>query len=224
MYEMAMRAAKEGFQVATHAIGDAAVHQVLVEQGKVIKELGLKDHRFRVEHLQIVAPGDFMLAKDEGFIPSMQPTHATSDMYMAQDRIGPDRIKRAYAWKTVLNDGMIIAAGSDAPFESANPWWGMYAAITRKAKDLSKQPKGWPDGWYPDQKMTREQALKAFTIWGAYAQFGEKVKGSLEPGKYADFTVIDRDVMTCPENQIKDVQALCTVIGGKVVYQKSEKK
>jgi predicted amidohydrolase YtcJ len=219
-FDHSLRIAEEGFQIGTHAIGDAAVHQVIIQQKKVIDQLGLKNPRFRIEHDQIIAPEDIPSQIKDGFIASMQPTHATSDMNMALDRIGSKRIKSAYAWRTIIDDGGIIASGSDAPVERLNPWEGFYAAVSRKARNSSQQPAAWPNGWYPDQKMTRKEALKSFTIWGAYASFSENTKGSLEPGKYADFVVIDRDYMTCPEDEIKDIHALTTVIGGEVVYQK----
>jgi len=145
----------------------------------------------------------------------MQPTHATSDKTMAEDRIGAERMKGAYAWRKVIDSGNIIIGGSDAPVELVNPYHGFYAAVTRQSRD--GQPEG---GWYIGEAMTREEALKAFTIWTAYGQFEEEIKGSLEPGKLADFVVIDRDVMRCPANELKDIQALTTVLGGEVVYQR----
>jgi predicted amidohydrolase YtcJ len=149
-------------------------------------------------------------------IPSMQAVHATSDKNMAETRIGPERIKYAYAWRKVLKAGMVIPGGSDAPIELINPYHGLYASVTRMDRDA--QPAG---GWYPEEKLTREEALKTFTIWPAYGQFEEKIKGSLKTGKLADFVVIDRDYMKCPENEIKDINALMTVVGGEVVYKKA---
>lgn len=213
MYRIAGRVAGEGFQMATHAIGDAAVRQVVHVQKRVIDELGIKDHRFRIEHFQIVNPEDIHYAISNGFIPSMQPAHATSDMNMAEDRLGKERILTSYAWRTVLDKGGIIAGGSDAPVEAVNPFRSIYAAVSRK--DMNGQPSG---GWYPDEKMSREEALRSFTIWGAYAMFAEQTRGSLEKGKYADFVVIDRDILSCDEDEIKDTKALATLIGGQVVY------
>jgi predicted amidohydrolase YtcJ len=214
MYRIAKRVAGRGFQIGTHAIGDAAVRQVIDVQKLVIDELGLTDHRFRIEHFQIVDAEDIPRAIEYGFIPSMETVHATSDMNMAEDRVGPTRILSSYAWRTVLENKGIIANGSDAPVELVNPYHGLYAAITRQ--DREGQP---PGGWYPNQALTREEALRSFTIWGAYAAFAEKTRGSLEAGKYADFVVLDRDIMTCPEAEIKDITALKTVIGGEVVYE-----
>ena len=142
-------------------------------------------------------------------------THATSDSNMAEDRIGSERIKTAYAWRTVLDAGSIIIGGSDAPVEKVNPFHGLYAGVTRMTR--AGEPEG---GWYPEQKVTREEALKAFTIWAAYGQFEEDLKGSLEAGKLADFIVIDRDYMTCPEADIKDIQVLSTYVGNELVYAK----
>ncbi|MDR0662516.1 MAG: amidohydrolase [Spirochaetaceae bacterium] len=215
MYRIVKRVAGRGFQIGTHAIGDAAVRQVIDVQKRVIDELGLKDHRFRIEHFQIVDAADIPRAIKYGFIPSMETVHATSDMNMAEDRIGPVRILSSYAWRTVMDNNGIIANGSDAPVELVNPYHGLYAAVTRQDRD--GQP---PNGWYSNQALTREEALRSFTIWGAYAAFAEKNRGSLEAGKYADFVVLDRDIMTCPADEIKDITALKTVIGGEVVYER----
>jgi predicted amidohydrolase YtcJ len=215
MYRIAKRVAGYGFQIGTHAIGDAAVRQVIDIQKRIIDELDIKDHRFRIEHFQIVDAGDIPRALQYGFIPSMETVHATSDMNMAETRVGPVRIQSSYAWRTIIQNGGIIANGSDAPVELVNPYHGLYAAVTRQ--DRNGQP---PNGWYPNQALTREEALRSFTIWGAYGLFGEDTRGSLEAGKYADFVVLDRDFMTCPASEIKDIQALKTVIGGEVVYEK----
>ncbi|WP_057914673.1 amidohydrolase family protein [Peribacillus muralis] len=145
----------------------------------------------------------------------MQPVHATSDKNMAEDRVGPERIKYSYAWRKVIDAGSHIIGGSDAPVELVNPFHGLYAAVTRMDRE------GNPDGgWYPEESMTREEALKAFTIWAAEGSFEEKIKGSLEIGKLADFIVIDKDPMKCQEEQLKDIQVLTTVLGGEVVYKK----
>ncbi|MHB9296189.1 putative N-substituted formamide deformylase [Pillotina sp. SPG140] len=213
MYRIVRRIAENGFQIGTHAIGDAAVQQVINVQKRVIDELKLNDHRYRIEHFQIVDPADISHAVRDGFIPSMQTTHATSDMNMAEDRVGSKRILSSYAWRTIRDEGGIIANGSDAPVELVNPYHGLYAAVTRQ--DREGQP---ADGWYAEQCLTREEALKSFTTWGAYATFSEHTKGSLEPGKYADFAVLDRDIMTCPAYDIKDTQVVFTVLGGAVVY------
>ena len=144
----------------------------------------------------------------------MQADHATSDKNMAENRIGAGRMQGAYAWRTIIDSGSIIVNGSDAPVELANPFHGLYAAVTRM--DREGRPEG---GWYPDQRMTRGEALKSFTIWAAYGQFEDKIKGSLEPGKLADVVVIDRDYMQCPEDEIKDIIPLMTVLGGEILYR-----
>ncbi|MDR0425335.1 MAG: amidohydrolase family protein [Clostridiales Family XIII bacterium] len=212
-YEAVVKQASDyGFQIGTHAIGDAAVDQVLDAYENVLGA-ALKDRRFRIEHFQIVAPEDIPRAVKAGVIASMQATHATSDMNMAEDRVGPERIKTSYAWRTIRNEGGIIANGSDAPVELVNPYHGLYAAVTRQGRD--GEPAG---GWYAGEALTREEALRSFTIWGAYGIFAENDRGSLEEGKYADFVVLDRDYMTCPASEIKDIAAVKTVIGGEEVY------
>ncbi|HYF75014.1 MAG TPA: amidohydrolase family protein, partial [Candidatus Nitrosocosmicus sp.] len=180
---------------------------------KVLKEMPLKDHRYRIEHFQIVTQEDIARVSKLGIIPSMQAVHATSDKNIAEDRIGADRMKGAYAWRTIIDAGSIVINGSDAPVELANPYHGIYAAVTRK--DRNGNPEG---GWYSGECMTREEAIKSFTIWSAYGQFEDKLKGSLEAGKLADFTVIDRDIMACPDSDIKDIATIMTVVGGKTVY------
>ncbi len=215
IYDVMHLAYSNGYQIAYHAIGDGANHQVLNTYERMLTEEPREDARLRVEHFQVVTPEDIDRAMDLGILTAMQFTHATSDKAMAEDRLGPERIKTAYAWRTVLDQGGIIIGGSDAPVELVNPYHGLYAGVTRMDRD------GNPDGgWYPGQKVTRLEALKAFTIWAAYGQFEEDIKGSLEVGKLADFVVIDRDYMTCPETDIKDIQALMTVSGGEVVYTK----
>ena len=205
-------ALKAGFQVNTHAIGDRANRIVLDAYGKVLG--GANDNRFRIEHAQVVSLPDFALFKQFGVIASIQSTHGTSDMRWAQARMGPDRIAGAYATQRFLKLGVPVANGSDFPVEEPNPMLGLYAAITRQ--DL----KGFPaNGWMPDQKMTREQALQSWTYTGAYAAFEEKLKGSLETGKMADFVVLDGDVMTMSESQIAKVKVKMTIVGGKVRHQ-----
>jgi predicted amidohydrolase YtcJ len=147
-------------------------------------------------------------------IPSMQPTHQTSDMGWAEARVGPQRIRGAYAWRSLLNTGVVIPSGTDFPVEEVNPLLTFHAAVTRQ--DPGNLP---PGGWYPDQKMTREEALQSITIWPAYAGFQESVMGSLTPGKYADFVVLDRDIMRIPDTEILATRVVSTWIGGKRVYE-----
>ncbi|HVI39198.1 MAG TPA: amidohydrolase family protein, partial [Anaerovoracaceae bacterium] len=205
----------KGYQIATHAIGDGAINQVINTYEKLQKENPRADARLRIEHFQVAQVSDIQRIADLKILPAMQPTHATSDKTMAEDRIGAERMKGAYAWRKVIESGNIIIGGSDAPVELVNPYHGFYAAVTRQSRD------GLPEGgWYVGEAMTREEALKTFTVWTAYGQFEEDLKGSLEVGKLADFVVIDRDYMKCPANEIKDIQALTTVLGGEVIYQK----
>ena len=214
LYRLVKEARRNGFQVATHAIGDAAVNQVLNVYRRVLQEHPADDHRFRIEHYQVSTLDDIPRLAALGVIPSMQATHATSDKNMAENRIGVERMKGAYAWRTIIDSGSIIVNGSDAPVELANPFHGLYAAVTRM--DREGRPAG---GWYPHQRMTRAEALKSFTIWAAYGQFEEKLKGSLEAGKLADFVVVDRDYMQCPADEIKEITPLLTVIGGEIRYR-----
>ena len=218
LYSMIVEARRNGFQVITHAIGDAANRQVLDVYERVLKEVPEpKDHRFRIEHAQILAQEDITRFAALGVIPSMQFVHCSSDKNMTEDRIGAARLKGAFVWRQLLDLGLIIPGGSDAPVELVNPFHGMYAAVTRK--DREGLPEG---GWCADQKISRIEALKSFTIWGAYAGFDERTKGSIEVGKYADFAVLDRDILHCPEDAIKDTVVTATVLRGHVVYGEVE--
>ncbi len=209
----AEKALAKGFQVNTHAIGDRANRTVLEAYGDVLK--GANDRRFRIEHAQVVAPEDFARFRQYSVIASMQATHATSDMLWAQDRVGPERIRGAYAWQTFLHLGIHVPNGSDFPVEDPNPLWGFYAAVSRRKLD------GTPaNGWYPVQRMSREEALRSWTVEGAYAAFEEERKGSLEPGKLADFVVLSGDIMTMPEAEIPRTRVTMTVAGGKIVFQR----
>ncbi|TKB50251.1 amidohydrolase [Ferrimonas sediminicola] len=198
-----------GFQVNVHAIGDRGNREVL----KAIAQYGKPQQRNRIEHLQVVAAEDFSAIRSAGIIASMQPTHATSDMNMAEDRLGPERIHGAYAWRTVLDAGIPLAGGSDFPIESANPFWGLYAAIARQ--DHQGQP---AKGWYPAQALSREEALHAFTLGAAYAAFQEEKLGSLEPGKAADFVLVDRDYFRVPVHEIWQTRVLATYLEGEPVF------
>jgi predicted amidohydrolase YtcJ len=212
---VARDAAAHGFQVCTHAIGDRANRITLEAYGAVLG--GKNDKRFRIEHAQVVAPEDFQLFAKYSVIASIQSTHATSDMRWVEKRIGPERAKGAYAWRRFLSLGVHISNGSDFPVEPPNPLWGFYAAITRQ--DHSGNP---PGGWYPDQRMTREEALRSWTIDAAYAAFEEKQKGSLTPGKLADFTMLSNDIMKVPAAEILKTRVLMTVVGGEVVYSEAK--
>ena len=205
---------RQGYQVCTHAIGDRGNRETLNAYAVALSRRPTPDHRFRIEHAQLLHPEDIPRFGQLGVIPSMQPTHCTSDMRWVYARVGPERAKGAYAWASLLKTGVRIAGGSDFPVELHNPFLGIYAAITRQ--DLEGQP---PGGWHPEQRMTRTEALRSFTLDAAYAAFEEDLKGSLEPGKLADFIVIDRDVMTCPPRDIADTRVLRTVIGGETVFR-----
>jgi predicted amidohydrolase YtcJ len=204
--------AAKGFQVNTHAIGDRANRIVLDEYAKILK--GKNSRRFRVEHAQVVSLPDFQLFADNSVIASVQATHATSDMRWAAQRLGPDRVMGAYAWQRFLKLGIPLANGSDFPVEDPNPMYGFYASFTRQ--DHQGYPEG---GWMPDQKLTREQTLESFTLTAAYAAFEEKIKGSITPGKLADFLVLDRDIMTVAPLEVLEAKPKMTVLGGKVVYE-----
>ncbi len=206
---------RQGYQVCTHAIGDRGNRETLDAYAAALSRRPTPDHRFRIEHAQLLHPDDIPRFQQLGVIPSMQPTHCTSDMRWVYSRIGPERAKGAYAWASLLKTGVRIASGSDFPVELHNPFLGIYAGITRQ--DLEGQP---PGGWHPEQRMTRTEVLRSFTLDAAYAAFEEDLKGSLEPGKLADFIVIDRDVMTCPARETADTRVLRTVIGGETVFRR----
>ncbi len=214
----AAAALRRGFQVCTHAIGDRANHIVLNVYDDVFRRNpDGKSARFRVEHAQLLDKADIGRFKPLGVLPSMQPTHCTSDMYWAEKRVGPERIKGAYAWRSLLNAGNIIPGGSDFPVEAPPPLYGFYAAITRQDHDR------WPEGgWYPAEQMTREEALKAFTIWAAYAAFEERVRGTIAVGKLADIVVLSTDIMTCEPMEILSTKVLYTLVDGEIAYSSGE--
>ena len=205
-----MRAAMNaGFQVNTHAIGDAANKLVLDSYEQLIAETGTTDLRHRVEHAQILRYEDIVRFAELGVIPSMQATHATSDKNMAVDRIGDVRIQGAYAWRKLIDAGALIANGSDFPVESPNPFFGLHASITRQ--DKNNDPVG---GWYPEERMTPAEAFASFTLDAAYSGFQEDWLGSLTPGKKADFIVLDRDIFRIPSSEIWQAQAVETWVNG----------
>jgi len=208
-----VRGINHGFQLSIHAIGDAGNRLVL----DMIEEMSLpelkNDHRTRIEHAQTISLDDIPRFKELGVIPSMQPTHCTSDMYWAEERLGPDRIKGAYAWRKLIETGVVIPGGSDSPVESLNPLWGIYAAVTRQDHD------SYPDGgWYPEERMTIEEAVRMFTSWAAYASFEEDLKGTLEAGKLADFTLLSKDIFKIEPAALLQTKVLMTVVGGEIRY------
>ena len=219
MFEEALR---RGLQVETHAIGDRTNRTILDLYEAALKavppnERKIAEPRWRVEHAQIVDPADLPRFAKLGVIPSMQPSHAISDLFFAPARLGMDRLAGAYAWQSFLKSGVIICGGSDAPVERGEPMIEFYAAVARKSIKGESGP-----GWHPEQAVSREQALKMFTIWPAQAVFEENDKGSIEPGKLADFTVLSQDIMKIPEPEILKTHCEMTIVGGEIVFGKIE--
>jgi predicted amidohydrolase YtcJ len=215
MFEEALR---RGIQVETHAIGDRANRLILDLYEQAFKAVPpdnrkIREPRWRIEHAQIVDPADIPRFAKLGVIPSMQPSHAISDLFFAPARLGMNRLAGAYAWQSFLKSGCIIPGGSDAPVERGEPMIEFYAAVARKS---TKGESG--EGWHPEQAVSRENALKMFTLWPAYAAFEEKDKGSIEVGKLADFTVLSQDIMKIPEKEILETRNEMTVISGEIVY------
>jgi len=213
------QALTRGFQVCVHAIGDRANRMVLDRFQSALAAVPTQDPRLRIEHAQIVSPADIPRFETLGIIASMQPIHATSDMPWVPARLGPDRLAGAYAWKALLSSSVHLAFGSDAPVENYNPFKGLFAAVTRQDEKLA--PEG---GWLPEQRLTREEALHAYTLGSAYAAFEENEKGSLTPGKLADLVVLDRDYFDVPEAEIFQITPQMTLLGGKVVYTSAAPK
>ena len=212
-------ALRRGIQVETHAIGDRANRIILDLYEQAFKTVPheqrkIREPRWRVEHAQIVDPADIPRFARLGVIPSMQPSHAISDLFFAPARLGMDRLDGAYAWQSFLKSGAIICGGSDAPIERGEPMIEFYAAVARKSIRGEST-----EGWHPEQAVSREQALKMFTIWPAYAAFEEKDKGSIEVGKLADFTVLSQDIMKIPAPEILKTRCEMTIIGGGIVYE-----
>jgi hypothetical protein len=219
LVDLCTRALDRGFQVCTHAIGDRANALVLDAYAAAqasSPERRQGDPRFRVEHAQVIAPSDIPRFKELGVIPSMQPSHCTSDMPWAAVRLGETRLRGAYAWRTILNTGAIIPGGSDFPVEHPNPLLGFYAAITRQ--DVDGEP---PGGWSPDQRMTRVEALMSFTGWAAHAAFQERSRGSLEEGKLADIVVLSDDIMTIEPGRIPGVRVDFTIVNGEIRFERA---
>ncbi len=217
---MLREALRKGVQMEVHAIGDSANRLMLNEFEAAFDDVPrgeqrrVNEPRWRDEHTQIVDPADLPRFKQLGVIPSMQPSHAIGDLYFAPSRLGPDRLIGAYAWQTLLQDGNMIVGGSDAPVERGEPMIEFYAGVARRSITGDQTP-----DWHPEQAMTRDQALKAFTIWAAYAAFEEDERGSVKVGKWADFTILDRDIMTIPEAEILQTKNVMTVVNGEVVYK-----
>jgi predicted amidohydrolase YtcJ len=203
-----------GFQLNYHAIGDKANHVALNEFETTFETLGGAELRNRIEHAQVIAPDDLARFAELKVLPSMQPTHATSDKNMAEDRIGKDRMKGAYAWKTLLDSGIALPLGSDFPVELANPFYGLHAAVTRQ--DRNNQP---VKGWYAHEALTIEQAFKGFTLDAAYAGHMEDTLGSLTKGKWADFILVDQDIFTIKPEDIWKTKVHATYVAGEQVFE-----
>ena len=222
IYPTIKRALESNIQMVIHAIGDRANRDVLDLYEKAFKAVPAEkrvnaDPRFRIEHSQIVHLDDIPRFAKLGVIPSMQPSHAIGDLHFALRRLGMARAAEGYAWQKFIDQGNYIPAGSDAPVEEGNPMIEFYAAVTRKDTTGFSA-----DGWHPEYKMTRAEALKSLTIWGARAAFDENIIGSLEVGKYADLVVLDRDLMTEPEDRLFDIKALMTMVAGEIVFDRGE--
>jgi hypothetical protein len=213
--DVAERALRAGFQLNVHAIGDRGNRIVLDAFEAALKRVPTADHRFRVEHAQILHHDDIPRFAQLDVIPSMQATHQTSDMYWASNRLGYARALGAYAWRSLLNTGVIIPNGTDFPVESVNPFFTFHASVTRQDSD------NWPaGGWFPQERMTREEALKSITLWPAFAAFQERDMGSLAAGKFADFVILDRDIMTVAPELLAGTQVVATYISGRPVYER----
>ncbi|MBA3763594.1 MAG: amidohydrolase [Chthoniobacterales bacterium] len=219
LFEQALR---RGIQIQTHAIGDRANRLVLDLYAQAMQAVPPNDRkiaepRWRIEHAQIVSPPDIPRFADLRVIPSMQPSHAISDLFFAPSRLGKERLAGAYAWRTLIKSGALVPGGSDAPVERGEPMIEFYAAVARKSQDGFSN-----EDWHPEQAVSREQALQMFTVWPAFAAFEEKEKGSIEVGKLADLTVLSADIMKIPEAEILQTRCVMTVIGGEIVFESPE--
>lgn len=210
--EVARKIAEKGFQMCTHAIGDSANREILNIYAGVLK--GKNDRRWRIEHAQVINPADFNLFGENNIVPSVQPTHATSDMYWAGERLGAERLKGAYAYNQLLKQNGWLVLGTDFPVENIDPMLTFYAAVVRK------DAKGYPDkGFQVANALSREDALRGMTIWAARGNFEEKEKGSLEVGKFADFVILDQDIMEADASSLLKTKVLQTYVNGRQVYK-----
>jgi predicted amidohydrolase YtcJ len=219
--EMATERVLAGFQLGFHAIGDKGIQMALdayaqaekaAKEGKVKAANGGDDFRLRIEHAQVTTPAQIARFKELKVIASVQPSHLLTDMRWANDRLGPKRAATSYAWASFLSKGVVLAFGTDYPVESVSPFRGLYAAVTRKSEDGKQE-------YFPEQKLTMDQAISAYTVGSAFAEFEEKEKGKLMPGMLADFVVLDRDLPASAAEKVLTTKVLRTVVGGKTVYQ-----
>lgn len=217
LYNILKQSLANGFTAAMHGIGDRGNRIILDAVEKALKENPVQDHRMRVEHAQIVALEDIPRFAASDLIASFQWIHCTLDMPWAEKRVGPERIKGGYAWRTFMDEGIRLVGGSDEGPRTFSPFMGLHAAVTRQ--DRNGNP---PDGWYPEQRLTRLEALKSYTLDAAYASFEEEILGSIEPGKLADFAVLSKDIMSIPAEEILQTEAVMTIVGGKVVFKREE--
>ena len=218
VFRLTSRALKNGLQVAIHAIGDYANRLTLTAFQRALDENPeVKDHRIRLEHAQVVALEDIPKFAPLGVVLSMQPPHATSDMPWAETRVGPERIKGAYAWRSFLDSGVHMTLNSDFPGETLDPFFGMYAAMTRQTAE--GEPEG---GWYPEQCLLRDEVLRAYTVEAAYSGFEENLKGRISPGMLADFIVLSSDVLNIPVQEFLNVKVEQTYLGGELIYETRE--
>lgn len=213
LYDWISKADVAKRHIQVHAIGDAAIHSLINIYERVINENGVRERRLRIEHAQHISPNDIERFSELGIIASMQPYHAIDDGRWAEDYIGTERAKTTYAFRSLADAHTVMVFGSDWPVAPASPILGIYAASTRRTTDQKN-----PEGWIPEQKITVEEALKAYTINGAFASFDETIKGSLEAGKLADFVVLSDDITKVDPNTILDIQVLATYLGGELVY------
>jgi predicted amidohydrolase YtcJ len=216
LYYIVQQSLAARFSVAIHAIGDRGNRMALDAVEEALRVEPVEDHRIRIEHAQIVQLKDLPRLGELGILASVQWMHQQLDMPWAEKRVGPERIKGGYAWRTLMNTGARLVGGSDEGAATFSPFMGIYAAVTRQDRE------GWPEGgWYADQKLTRMEALRSYTIDAAYASFQEDILGSLAPGKLADLTVLSKDIMTIPVMEILDTHAVLTIVGGKVVFERT---
>jgi len=207
-----------GFQVAVHAIGDRANRLTLEAYESSLRQIPeATDSRLRIEHAQVISPEDIPRFAKLGIISSMQPPHCTSDMPWAETRVGPDRIRGAYAWRSFLDSGVHLTLNSDFPGETLNPFYGMYAAMTRQ------NPEGEPEGgWYPDQCLSRKEVLRAYTVEAAFSGFEEDIKGKILPGMLADFIVLSDDILSIPVREFLSLRVEQTYLGGNLVFYRKD--